>query len=108
MGGWVSPTEEQMRRLVVLVGVAILAATLMSSPSYAIWNQTSFLIGASGGGDPLSLIRLRNAGLDIITPDESTTVVFQQKIAARMDSLRLHYAGFAMKDIVYQESGPSA
>ncbi|HEY2956106.1 MAG TPA: hypothetical protein VGK89_12750 [Candidatus Eisenbacteria bacterium] len=64
------------------------------------------MIGGFGvGGDPMSLIRLNDAGLEFVVPFDNPTPALARRIAARLDSLRATRPGFRMQEFAYLETG---
>src|SRR6266850_2096517 len=58
--------EKPMRRTFVLPTLAIVVSGLMVQSAAAAWRPSAFVIGGYAvGGDPLSLIRLNDAGVEI-------------------------------------------
>src|SRR6267142_4329721 len=94
-----------MRGTFVLPALALVASGLLAQSAVAAWKQSVFVIGGYGvGGDPISLIRLNDAGVGIVVPGENSSPPQARQIASRLDSLRLNRPGFRMQELVYQET----
>jgi hypothetical protein len=97
----------RVRGWVLVSALAVLTSTFSASIATAAWRQSAFVIGGYAvGGDPFSLIRLNDAGVELVVPFDNSSPARAREIASRLDSLRLHRAGFRMQEIVYQETAP--
>jgi len=82
----------------------VLSVFLVQSVA-AAWRQSTFLIGGYAvGGDPISLIRLNDAGVNIIVPFDNPSPPRAREVASRLDSLRVNRPGFGMREIVFKET----
>lgn len=101
--------------VVPLVTVALFQAP---RPAFAIWNQTSFLIGGYNVGNPPGvdrLIHLNDAGIDFAVTSDVVGAdgwvgdsASQSNAAGLFEFARVHRPGFNMKAILYLTQGPSA
>jgi hypothetical protein len=87
--------------------VSALALVAVRPPgAIAAWSQTDFVIGGYGvGGDPVSLLRLNDAGVAFVIPFDHAAPQGARVIASRLDSLRSRVPRFRMQEFVYLETG---
>ena len=94
-----------MRSVSRVLAVVLVVSGFPARAEGAAWRQSGFVVGGYlPGGDPISLIRLNDAGVGFVVTSDSPSPAKAREIAARLDSLRLNRPSFRMRAFIYVET----
>ena len=94
-----------MRSMLRVLPLMLLISVIRARAGGVAWRQTGFVIGGyRPGGDPISLVRLNDAGVGLVVTSDSPSPPKAREIAGRLDSLRMNRPTFRMQALIYQET----